>query len=284
MIGKHQFNSFPAQQPFIFIKPFVQLTALGIVGEIIKSSETVGGALTIAASLTHLITSDFKLEVMQGENSFTVRFVPAIAKWQSSVSATQTLDLLMVFVIHELDGLMLKKIQPLHVNYMREVDIVAEYERIMRCKPLTNATENAITFDKKYWNEPIITSNYELQKILLEKVSKLTTASNKKQTLRNRIYNYLLTNSYLGILSLEDIASNFNISTRTLQRKLKEEGINFQQLADEARKTLAINYLKAGSYPVKEISYMLGYNELSAFNRTFKRWTGNTPAIYQKNL
>ncbi len=93
-----------------------------------------------------------------------------------------------------------------------------------------------------------------------------------------------MTNSYLGILSLDDIASNFNISTRTLQRKLKEEGINFQQLADEARKTLTINYLKAGSYPVKEISYMLGYNELSAFTRTFKRWTGNTPAIYQKNL
>ena len=262
----------------------LQLSALGIVGEIIKSSDTVGGALTIAASLTHLITSDFELEVMQGESSFTVRFVPAIVDWQNSASATQTLDLLMVFVIHELDGLMLKKIQPLQVNYMRKIDSAAEYERVMRCRPATNATENNITFDQKYWNEPIITSNYELQNILLEKVSKLTTAPNKRQTLRNRIYNYLLTNSYLGIVSLEDIASNFNISSRTLQRKLKEEGINFQQLADEARKTLAINYLKAGSYPVKEISYMLGYNELSAFTRTFKRWTGNTPAIYQKNL
>ncbi len=149
----------------------LQLPALGIVGEIIKSSETVGGALTIAASLTHLITSDFELEVVQGESSFTVRFVPAIAEWQNSVSATQTLDLLMVFVIHELDGLMLKKIQPLQVNYMREIDSVAEYERIMRCRPVTKATENAITFDKKYWNERILTSNYELQNILLEKVS-----------------------------------------------------------------------------------------------------------------
>jgi len=40
------------------------------------------------------------------------------------------------------------------------------------------------------------------------------------------------------------------------------------QLADEARKTLAINYLKAGNYPLKEISYMLGYNELSAFTHS----------------
>lgn len=262
----------------------LQLSALGIVGEIIKSSETVGGALTIAASLTHLITAVFELKVIQDESSFTVRFIPVIDDWQNSVSAIQTLDLLMVFVIHELDGLLLKKIQPLVINYSRETDNIAEYERVMRCKLVINATENAITFDKKYWNEPIITANYELQKILLQKASELKTGSIKKQTLQSRIYNYLLANSYLGIVSLDDIESNFNISARTLQRKLKEEGINFQQIADEARKTLAINYLKAGSYPVKEISYMLGYNELSAFTRTFKRWTGITPAMYQKKL
>jgi AraC-like DNA-binding protein len=262
----------------------LQLSALGIVGEIIKSSETVGGALTIAASLTHLITAVFHLEVIQDKTSFTVRFIPTIDDWQNSVSATQTLDLLMVFVIHELDGLMLKKIHPVAINYSGKTENIAEYERVMRCRPIINATENAIAFDQKYWSEPIITANYELQKIMLQKVPELKTDSIQKQTLQSRIYNYLLTNSYLGIVSLDDIASNFNISPRTLQRKLKEEGISFQQIADEARKTLAINYLKAGSYPVKEISCMLGYNELSAFTRTFKRWTGRAPGAYQRSL
>ena len=189
----------------------------------------------------------------------------------------------MVFVVHELDGLMMKKISPRAISYGRPIDNIAEYERVMRCKPAMNALTNTITFDKKYWNEQIITANYELQQILLQKVSPLKDTLAEKQTLKNRIHNYLLANSYLGIVSLEDIAANFNISARTLQRRLKEEGINFQQVADEVRKSLAINYLKAGSYPVKEISYMLGYNELSAFTRTFKRWTGITPAIYQKN-
>lgn len=261
----------------------LQLSALGIVGEIIKSSETVGGALTIAASLTHLITTAFKLEVKQHGTTFSVAFIPDSPEWQNSATAVQTLDLLMVFVIHELDGLMLKKIKPLGIHYARAIDNPAEYERVMRCQPVAEAAANIITFDQQYWNERIITANYELQSILLQKVTPTKTAPAEKQSLKNRIYNYLLANSYLGIVSLEDIAANFNISSRTLQRKLKEEGINFQQLADEARKSLAINYLKAGSYPVKEISYMLGYNELSAFTRTFKRWTGITPAIYQKN-
>ena len=262
----------------------LQLSAIGIVGEIIKSSDTVGTALTIAASLTHLITSAFKLELVPGNETFTIQFIPAYEDWQTSLIATQTLDLLMVFVIHELDGLMLKKIKPEAVSYIRQIDDMAEYERVMRCKPVPDASENAIILNKIYWNEPIITANYEMQQVLLQTVVPLNGQGTEKQTQRNRIQTYLLANSYLGIVSLEDIASNFNISARTLQRKLKEEGINFQQLADDARKTLAINYLKERSYPVKQISYLLGYNELSAFTRTFKRWTGTTPANYQKNL
>ncbi|MGZ3812560.1 MAG: AraC family transcriptional regulator [Mucilaginibacter sp.] len=262
----------------------LQLSALGIVGEIIKSSDTVGHALTVAASLTHLITTAFELKLVQDDDTFTIQFIPDYPDWKNSATSVQTLDLLMVFVIHELDGLMLKKIKPLHVNYARAIDDAAEYARVMRCIPVSNARENSIVFDKAYWNEPIITANYELQQILLKKVPSAASAVGGRQTLQTRIHNYLLANSYLGIVSLEDIASNFNISARTLQRKLKEEGINFQQLADEARKSLAIDYLRSGSYPVKQISYMLGYNELSAFTRTFKRWTGITPAIYQKSV
>jgi len=262
----------------------LQLSALGIVGEIIKSSDTVGKALTIAASLTHLITTAFKLEVMQDNNTFTVQFIPPDADWKNSVTSIQTLDLLMVFVIHELDGLLLKKIKPIAVSYARELDNIADYERVMRCRPTANSAKNLVTFDKAYWNEPIISANYELQNFLLQKLPPLKSPNSEKQTLHNRIYNYMLANSYLGMVSLDDIASNFNLSTRTMQRKLKEEGINFQQVADEVRKSLAINYLKAGEYPVKQVSYMLGYNELSAFTRTFKRWTGITPGTYMKSI
>ena len=69
---------------------------------------------------------------------------------------------------------------------------------------------------------------------------------------------------------------------RAFQRKLQEEGVSFQQLADSVRKSIAMHYLQSGNYPVKEVSYILGYNELSAFTRAFKRWTGKTPVDFQK--
>jgi len=261
----------------------LQLSAIGIVGDIIKSSNTVGDAITIAASFTHLVTSAFKLEVSLNTDNFIIRFIPETGDCHNNPAARQILDLLMVFVIHELDGLMLKKITPNAVTYGCPISDIDEYARVMRAVPILDAPQNMITFDKKYWDEPIITANYELQKVLLEKISSLKKPLHETQPLQNRILSFLFENSYLGLISLEDIAANFNISPRTLQRKLKNEGINFQQLADEARKALAITYLKSGSHPVKEVSYMLGYNELSAFSRTFKRWTGITPVTFQKS-
>jgi AraC-like DNA-binding protein len=261
----------------------LQLSALGIVGDIIKNSNTVGDAITIAASLTHHVTSAFKLEVFRNTDNFAISFIPEIQDCQNNLVARQILDLLMVFVIHELDGLMLKKIKPESVTYGYPIVDIDEYARVMRCVPKLGRSQNMITFDSKYWDEPIITANYELQRVLLEKISTLKKPLNETHALQSRILSFLFENSYLGLISLEDIAANFNISPRTLQRKLKNEGISFQQVADEARKTLAINYLKAGSHPIKEVSYMLGYNELSAFTRTFKRWTGTTPVTFQKS-
>jgi AraC-like DNA-binding protein len=95
-----------------------------------------------------------------------------------------------------------------------------------------------------------------------------------------RIYNYLLANSYLQALTLDSVAANFNLSNRSLQRKLKEEGVTYQQIVEEVRRKLAINYLTS-NYSIKDISHILGYNEQSAFVRAFKRWTNKTPMEYR---
>ena len=261
----------------------LQLSALGIVGELIKSSATVGEALVQAASLTHLVTPLFHLEIMRNESTFTVHFLPLCDEQLSlSPDARHTLDMLMVMVIHELDGLLLQKIEPESVQYVRTIANLPEYQRVMRCQAIETADAYAIQFDIKYWDEPILTANYALQKILLDKVTQFKPALPEQQTMHTRIYSYLLANSYLGMVSLTDIAANFNISARTLQRNLQEEGVSFQQLADQVRKSLALHYLNAGQYSVKEVSCLLGYNELSAFTRAFKRWTGVPPRMYQK--
>lgn len=257
----------------------LQLAALGVVGEIIKSSRTVGEALTQAASLTHLFTDQFRLDVIRKRQTFTVEVISTDEQTKPSFTVLQMRDLIMVFLIHELNGLLLTKVVPESVRLPVESEHIAEYERVFRCKPSKKGQECSLEFKLSYWNEPILTANYELQYLLLQKIN---SRNEKRQpSLHDRVQSYLLSNSYLGILSLNEVAANFSISPRSLQRKLQEDGVTFQQVADQVRKTLAEHYLESGKYQVKEISNILGYNEISAFSRAFKRWTGKSPATFK---
>jgi AraC-like DNA-binding protein len=262
----------------------LQLAALGIVGEIIKSSKTVGEAVTNAAALVEHVTSWFNMTVTKNSKVFTIHINPLKADWRSNVPAVQMLDVLMVLVIHELDGLLLHKITPLSVSYMPAITNTGEYERVFRCRPVAKSRKNAITFDSSFWNEPVITANYELQHFLKEKMTTALNAVKNTERLSDKISSYLIGNAYLGVLSLEETAANFHMSPRTMQRRLKEEEVSFQQLADRARQDLAVQALEQGRYTVKEIAYMMGYNELSAFSRAFKRWTGRSPETYRLNI
>ncbi|MCF6402252.1 AraC family transcriptional regulator [Chitinophaga filiformis] len=256
----------------------LQLSALGIVGEIIRTSDTVGMAVEKASSLAYLLTDLFRIVVESSGTVFTIRFLPQTER-PEAFSFRQTLELFMVFVVHEMDGLLLRKIKPVAVRLPYRVGNAEEYARVFRCT-VEKSAEYALAFDREYQQEPLLTANYDMQQALLRRVNESTTVTTG--ALGEKIRHYLLTNAYLGIPSLNEIAANFNVSPRTLQRKLKEEGISYQDVADEVRKSLAIHYLEEGGYPVKEISYMLGYNELSAFTRAFKRWTGRTPVSFQK--
>jgi AraC-like DNA-binding protein len=260
----------------------MQLAALGIVGEIIKRSRTVGEAITHAASFTALVTDLFTMSVSNGDDCFYVQFNP-----HTQLSAEypfmyrQMMLMSVVMTIHELDGLILKKIIPTSVSLPFEEQEQRELERILRCKP-SQAETVIITFDHQYWDEPIITAHYELQAFLLKKASEQSGDGITKRSVKDKISAHLITNGYLGVPSLEEVAANFNTSSRSLQRRLQEEGVTYQQLADEVRKSFALYYVKGGKYQLKEVSYMLGYNELSAFTRAFKRWTGVSPMQYSK--
>lgn len=261
----------------------LQLSALGIVGEAVKCSATVRDALHLALSILPTVTTAFKTTITLEKDTFTVTFIPTESDWGNSVTSVQTLDVLMVFLIHELDGLLLKKIIPESIRYWRPIEDWSEYERVLRCCPSFTPDVNAITFNNQILDEGIITANYQLQQILLSDFIKVDATLAGKQSLRSRLHDYLMRSSYLGTFSLEGVAANFNISVRTLQRRLKEDGASFETLTDLVRKTLAITYLKSGNYPIKEVSSMLGYNDLGNFTRTFKRWTGMTPSAYQNS-
>ncbi len=83
--------------------------------------------------------------------------------------------------------------------------------------------------------------------------------------------------------SLSQMATELKMSRRTLQRKLREENTCYLSLQDSARLDLTICFLAAGK-SVEEVSDSLGFANRRCFTRAFKRWTGDSPRTYKKQL
>jgi AraC-like DNA-binding protein len=81
--------------------------------------------------------------------------------------------------------------------------------------------------------------------------------------------------------SSEVIAEKLGISSRTLQRKLGEEGTHYKDVLNELRLELALYFLRNTDLSLENIAYELGYRESRSFYRSFKQWTGRTAGSYR---
>lgn len=75
-----------------------------------------------------------------------------------------------------------------------------------------------------------------------------------------------------------EVADVVGLSSRTLCRRLTEEGTNFRDLLMEVRCGLASQLLEESEMPVADISATLQFSAPGAFTRSFKAWSGRTPA------
>lgn len=84
-----------------------------------------------------------------------------------------------------------------------------------------------------------------------------------------------------GRVGVETIAAQLNMSRHTLYKRLKEENLTFLGLLDDVRREQALHYLGEPERPLTEVAELLGFSELSAFSRAFKRWMGTAPAEFR---
>ena len=102
-------------------------------------------------------------------------------------------------------------------------------------------------------------------------------AQPRRQTFRREVEQVLEPLLASGEVGIDRIARALGQSRQTLYRRLKAEGVTFEQVLDALRHRLALRYMREGM-SVKEAAYRLGFSEPAAFSRAFKRWTGHSPS------
>lgn len=156
----------------------------------------------------------------------------------------------------------------------------AEFYRVFRCEIEFAAEEDLITFPRNDVERYLPSANKELaranEEVIYAYLRKLDSTN-----LKDKVRGFLLEALPQGDVSQAVAARSLNISLRTLQRRLVEEGISFKELLEDTRRQLAVDYLGDLDLPLKEIAFVLGFSEPGNFSRAFKRWTGKTPSEFR---
>jgi len=74
------------------------------------------------------------------------------------------------------------------------------------------------------------------------------------------------------------VAKALALSARTLSRRLADEGTSYEEVVDQLRRSLALQYVKEPAMSLSQIAWLLGYEGSASFNHAFRRWTGRSPS------
>jgi AraC-like DNA-binding protein len=174
-------------------------------------------------------------------------------------------------------------IEPLEVRLMHPAPAdVREHVRVLGKALSFRQRDDAVVFPAELLSRPLPHHDPVAAHVLEDYISRLPKLGGAapvdvgeaaRQAIREQLRR--------GRATMAQVANKLMVSERTLHRQLGQEGTSFQQLLDEVRRNLALQYLREPRYSASELSARLGFNAPAAFYRAFRRWTGSAFSEYR---
>ena len=175
------------------------------------------------------------------------------------------------------------RLAPRHLRMRhRRDEVPAEMRSFFGCDVEFCAASDEIIFPAPVASLPIVGSDNYLNDLLLRYAEEaLSDRAQERASIGSAVERVLPQLLPHAKARAPNVAQKLGISTRTLSRKLRDEGVAFAEILEETRAALAKRYLAERDLPVSEIAWLLGYGEVSSFTHAFKRWTGMTPRQFR---
>ena len=158
----------------------------------------------------------------------------------------------------------------------------SEHQRILGPELHFGQVDDRIVVPRSLLDLPIATADEELAVVLDQHADEVLRRLKPGKPFSGRVAQLLGAVLCDGRPTLAQLATRLAMSPRSVQGKLRAEETSFQKLLDLTREKLARRYLARTDTSVAEIAFLLGYSDQSALNRSFKKWTGQTPLGFRK--
>lgn len=155
------------------------------------------------------------------------------------------------------------------------------YEELFGCPAVFEQAENSLVFSQADLDRPFVTHNAELLAALVPQLEAELSQALASRAIGDQVKGILKRQLAGRRPGIGDVARELRTSARTLQRRLADDGVSFQQLVQEARRELARHYLLHSALELNETAYLLGYEDAHSFFRAFHGWEGSSPGEWR---
>lgn len=253
---------------------------VGVLGYLVLSCHNLGEALNRFARYQRLVYDVNPFTVHVDEKGMEFRWGIDYGKPGALVDETSIAALFSF--LHRLTN------QPLNPSFVSFVNPkpanVKIYSDFFHCPVEFDDKITRFRFPIEYLSVPLLHSDTTLLDLLSQQAEALLAVLPKADVFEEKLQQVIVQTLHEGEPTLPIVSAHLALSSRTLQRRLQERGLVFQDILENTRRELAVRYLLDKTLSLTDIALLLGYSEQSAFNRAFKRWYQEPPKIYRKRI
>ena len=173
------------------------------------------------------------------------------------------------------------QVAPLRLELTRPAAHRELLENHFGCRVRFKADRNALVFRSRDLDRPFVTHNDELLAVIGTRLDSELEAQSKRMNVGEQVKDTLRRSLAGKRPTLSDVARELGMSARTLQRRLTDAGLTFQQIVEDSRRELARHYLKQSAVELNEAAFLLGFEDANSFFRAFQVWEGISPGEWR---
>jgi len=157
-----------------------------------------------------------------------------------------------------------------------------ELRRFFGCPVHFSECFEGLRFPTAFLDTPVKSADAALLAILQRYADDSLARHGDSTTLVGRTRRLIAAALASGGATIDKVAHHLAMTPRTLQRRLSDERLQFTELVDSTRRDLAVQYLRDPRISLTDTAFLVGYSDLTAFHRAFRRWFNQTPLEFQR--